>query len=61
MPPVKRRNRAMARTAKRPYEKPALRSERMTAVAALCNGTNIGGRKASTSAPDFCSSSRLKS
>ena len=28
------------------YEKPAIRTEPLTAVAALCNGTTSGGRKA---------------
>jgi hypothetical protein len=40
------------------YEKPALRSEKLTAVAALCNGTTTGSRKATTPA---CNASRLKS
>jgi hypothetical protein len=43
------------------YEKPAMRSESLTAVAAVCNGTTTASRKASTGAPSFCNSSRLKS
>lgn len=46
---------------KRKYAKPQLKTESLTAVAALCNGSKTGGRKATTAAPDFCSSSRLKS
>lgn len=44
-----------------PYEKPRVKSESMTVVAAVCNGTAGGGRKASTGAPDFCSSNTLES
>jgi hypothetical protein len=43
------------------YEKPRLRTEKLTAVAALCNGTASGGRKASTGAPSFCAANKLKS
>ncbi|MCM2323267.1 MAG: hypothetical protein NDJ90_08385 [Oligoflexia bacterium] len=46
------------KAAKKPYEKPAIASEALTAVAALCNGTTGGGRKATTPA---CTASRLKS
>jgi hypothetical protein len=41
------------------YEKPALKSESLTAVAALCNGTTTASRKATAPVP--CSSSKLKS
>lgn len=40
------------------YEKPMIKSESLTAVAALCNGSSGGGRKATTPA---CNSSKLKS
>jgi hypothetical protein len=43
------------------YEKPALKTESLTAVAALCNGSATGGRKATTSLPANCSASKLKS
>ncbi|MCM2279396.1 MAG: hypothetical protein NDJ89_15075 [Oligoflexia bacterium] len=43
---------------RKPYQKPALRSESLTAVAALCNGSSTGGRKATT---PTCNASRLKS
>ncbi len=46
---------------RKPYEKPAVKTETLTAVAALCNGTLTGGRKSSTGAPNFCSAARLKS
>lgn len=45
--------------ARRKYEKPEVRTESLTAVAALCNGTATGGRKAT--APTPCQASRLKS
>ncbi len=40
------------------YEKPSLKSEELTAIAALCNGVSTGGRKASV---PTCNASRLKS
>jgi hypothetical protein len=40
------------------YEAPAIRTESLTAVAALCNGTTTGGRKATSPA---CNSTKLKS
>lgn len=40
------------------YEKPKVTSESLTAVAALCNGTAGGGRKATT---PTCTASKLKS
>jgi hypothetical protein len=46
---------------KQKYEKPRIKSESLTVVAALCNGTATGGRKASTGAPSFCNSARIKS
>lgn len=45
-------------TKKRQYEKPRVRSESLTAVAAVCNGTSTGGRKATSPA---CNTNRLKS
>lgn len=46
---------------KKKYAKPTLRSESLTAVAAQCNGTTTGNRKASTGMPANCNASRLKS
>lgn len=43
------------------YRKPTIRTESLTAVAAVCNGIAGGGRKASTGSPGFCSSTKLKS
>lgn len=45
-------------TPKPRYVKPELSTESLTAVAALCNGTTTGGRKATTPA---CQTSKLKS
>ena len=41
------------------YEKPEIRTESLTAVAALCNGTNTGGRKAAVAGG--CAAAKLKS
>lgn len=49
------------KASKSPYQKPSLKTEELTAIAALCNGSASGGRKASTGSPDFCQSSKLKS
>lgn len=46
---------------KRKYQKPSLKTESLTAIAAVCNGGTGGGRKATTGAPNFCSASKLKS
>jgi hypothetical protein len=46
---------------RRPYTAPEIRSEPLIAFGALCNGTSIGGRKASTGAPNFCNAAKLKS
>jgi hypothetical protein len=46
---------------KREYAKPSIKTESLTAIAALCNGHPGGGRKATAGAPNFCSSSKLKS
>ncbi|MBT4761729.1 MAG: hypothetical protein HOO06_08550 [Bdellovibrionaceae bacterium] len=43
------------------YEKPAVKTEELMTFGALCNGNAIGGRKASTASPDFCSSNKLLS
>lgn len=40
------------------YEKPKVVTETLTAVAAVCNGSTHGGRKATTPA---CNANRLKS
>lgn len=43
------------------YHRPEIKTEPLTTVAALCNGVVGGGRKASTGAPDFCQTAKLKS
>ncbi len=43
------------------YQKPEIKTEPLTTVAALCNGTVSGGRKATTGAPNFCQAAKLKS
>ena len=43
---------------KKIYEKPTVKTENLTAVAAVCNGTSTGGRKAT--APT-CNATKLKS
>ncbi len=43
---------------KKTYQKPKIRSEKMTVIAAVCNGTSTGGRKA-IAGP--CASNKLKS
>lgn len=52
---------AHATKTKRKYSKPSKKTESLTVVAAVCNGTSVGGKKASTGAPNFCSSTKLKS
>ena len=46
---------------KKKYIKPELKSEKLNAFGASCNGTTNGGRKASTGAPNFCNASRVSS
>jgi hypothetical protein len=46
---------------KTPYKKPTITTEKMTVIAAVCNGTVGGGKKASTGAPNFCASNKLRS
>ncbi len=46
---------------KRPYKKPVVKTEKLTAVAALCNGTTSGGRKVSVGGPPVCTAGKLKS
>ena len=46
---------------KKKYIKPELKSEKLNAYGAFCNGNNVGGRKTSIGAPNFCTSSRLNS
>ncbi|MEK6704789.1 MAG: hypothetical protein AABZ06_03290 [Bdellovibrionota bacterium] len=43
------------------YEKPARRTEKLTAIAALCDGAPGGGKKADTGSPDFCNTEMLNS
>lgn len=51
----------LAEQKKRPYSKPEIQSESLMAFGALCNGTAGSGRKATTGAPNFCSSTKLLS
>jgi hypothetical protein len=46
---------------KKKYLKPELKSEKLNAYGAVCNGTVVGGRKAVAGPPTFCNSSRLNS
>ena len=46
---------------KKKYQKPKMKSESLMGFGALCNGLAIGGRKATTGAPDFCQASKLLS
>lgn len=44
------------------YQKPQVKSEKLLAFAASCNGNANGGRKATVSGPvNFCRSNRLNS
>lgn len=46
---------------KRDYIKPMIQSEKLNSYGAVCNGTTVGGRKASTTAPAFCNASKRNS
>lgn len=46
---------------KKKYKKPTIKSEKMMAFGALCNGMASGGRKTSAGAPDFCNAAKLLS
>ena len=46
---------------KRAYVKPQIQSEKLNSYGAICNGTTVGGRKASSSGPAFCNSAKLSS
>jgi len=62
MPDQKKENESQKqKLEKAPYVKPAIITEELTAVAAVCNGKNGSGKKASTSSPNFCSTTKLKS
>lgn len=54
-------NQDKPRKPKAKYSKPEIRTESLTAVAAICNGTSTFGRKASTTGPTPCQASKLKS
>lgn len=44
------------------YQKPQVKSEKLLAFAASCNGSASGGRKATVAGPvNFCRSNRLNS
>lgn len=47
--------------AKKPYRKPEMVSEKLITFGASCTGMAVGGRKASSGAPDFCSTNKLLS
>jgi hypothetical protein len=46
---------------KKKYIKPQIQSEKLNSYGAVCNGTTVGGRKASSSGPAFCNAARLMS
>ena len=46
---------------KKPYIKPKIESEDLMAFAATCNGSTLGGRKASALPPANCRADRLSS
>lgn len=46
---------------KKKYKKPELKSEKVMAFGAGCNGMATGGRKATAGAPDFCNTMKLLS
>lgn len=46
---------------KRVYVKPQIKSEKLNSYGAVCNGTTVGGRKASSAGPAFCNAARLNS
>lgn len=46
---------------KKPYRRPSIKSEKLNSYGAVCNGTTNGGRKAATTGPSFCNSTRLMS
>lgn len=48
-------------TKKRVYKKPQIQSEKLNSYGAICNGTTVGGRKASAVPPALCNASRLNS
>ncbi len=43
------------------YEKPAMKTESLTMIAAICNGTAVAGRKNSAGAPFHCMATKLNS
>lgn len=46
---------------KKTYVKPQIQSEKLNSYGAVCNGTTVGGRKASSATPALCNASRLSS
>lgn len=46
---------------KRTYVKPKIQSEKLNSYGAVCNGTTVGGRKASTISPALCGATKLNS
>ena len=53
------KNKKPAILSRKPYRKPRVVTEKLTAVAAVCNGTATAGRKATGPSP--CNLSKLKS
>ena len=43
------------------YQKPEIQTEKLTAVAVVCNGTTVGNRKVATTDMPPCASNQLKS
>lgn len=46
---------------KKKYQKPQLKSEKVMAFGAQCNGSPGSGRKAAAGAPDFCVAGKILS
>lgn len=49
------------KSCKQTYEKPRIVSEKLNSYGAVCNGTTVGGRKASSTGPAFCNANKLNS
>tara|TARA_Y100000590_G_scaffold470553_1_gene666282 strand:- start:3633 stop:3806 length:174 start_codon:yes stop_codon:yes gene_type:complete len=46
---------------KKKYEPPQVRTQKLTAIASLCNGIGGGGRKSSVLPPASCSNNKINS
>lgn len=58
---IKKLSAAEKNSKKRAYIKPVIQSEKLNSYGAVCNGTTVGGRKASATAPAFCNASKRNS